>query len=383
MANKACGSRTLPPAFERPRRRTPRGRGDAARSAGGRARRRACPASCGCAVPRVDRRRMPARAARNASTTAFVLFRLARAGRVDRAGRPARQLGGVPEHRSAALAASDGRSASLPAPPDVRIAAQRAEAGAGRVDEHAVERRGERQRLQQVRLHDARRSPRRWRRRSAAAARCADRARRRRRAGRARPSPRQAPWSCRPARRRYRARRGRGCSPASSVTSCDASSCTTNQPSSSPAPRSGWPSSTMRPSGANARGWTRDLVGREPRRRAPSASSRRRFARSVSGAGRVVELQPRLGGVEPEPVVPARRQPARMRQRDAEVVERRRAIGRIGGPRRQRQRVALPRDRRAAPRSRSRSRSACPRARPDSPHRRRPPTPGTRVRCSS
>ena len=43
----------------------------------------------------------------------------------------------------------------MPPPADVRIAAQGTEAGAGRVDEHAVERRRERQRVSEIRLHDS------------------------------------------------------------------------------------------------------------------------------------------------------------------------------------------------------------------------------------
>ena len=71
-----------------------------------------------------------------------------------------------------------------------------------------------------------------------------------------------------------------------------------------------------------------------------------RFARDAQpvGAqrqrrGRVVEAQPLLGRVEAEAIVPAFDEPARMRERHGEIVDRRRPIGRVGRARRQRQRA--------------------------------------------
>ena len=76
---------------------------------------------------------------RNASTTLLVLLRLARAGRVHQAA--ARPHGVGRARQQLDLLVGETRQIARRAPPaNVRIAADRAQAGAGRIDEHAIER---------------------------------------------------------------------------------------------------------------------------------------------------------------------------------------------------------------------------------------------------
>ena len=145
-----------------------------------------------------------------------------------------------------------------------------------------------------------------------------DRGRRRRRAAAVRPSRPRSPWSCRPATRRCRGRDRPACAPASSVTSCDASSWTTNKPwSSTPgAWRSGWPSSTTSASGAKRPGATAMSCRREALRQRLAASICSRFARSVSGAGVLLNCIHASAASNPKRSSQRADQPARMRQRD-------------------------------------------------------------------
>ena len=88
----------------------------------------------------------------------------------------------------------------------------------------------------------------------------------------------------------------------------------------------------------------RDLVARQTRdqfgwRDAQPIRSQRQRRR------RVVELQPAFGRVEPESVEPPLDEPSRVGERDAEVRDRVLAVNRIVRPLRQRQRVAVARDR--------------------------------------
>ena len=213
----------------------------------------------------------PGVVARNAVGDAFVFFRLARTGRVNQPAAWRDALGRVLQHRE--LGGGERRQVgSLPPPADVGIAPQRAEPRARRVDQHAVEAVARTAAAAADRPARCGRWWRRWRATVSAQqldAAIADIARDQQ----PRPSiARRSPSSCRPATRRYRARARTGRSPASSVTSCDASSCTTNSPRLRPSPRSGWPSSTIRPSGANAVGCGRDVVGGERRGQLPRAS---------------------------------------------------------------------------------------------------------------
>ena len=89
-----------------------------------------------------------------------------------------------------------------------------------------------------------------------------------------------------------------GCAPARSATSCDASSCTTNQPSSLPDPRSGCPDSTMSASGAYRPAATA-MSSDASRTRRSSGVMRRRFARSVSGAGLLLNCIQRSAAANP------------------------------------------------------------------------------------
>ena len=103
-----------------------------------------------------------------------------------------------------------------------------------------------------------------------------------------------------------------GAGPASSATSCDASSCTTNQPASE---------SRLPQRVALRRRRARPARSGPGRRRTPRAASRldaarrggmrRRLARSVSGAGALLNCIHASAAVEPEAVEPARGQPAR------------------------------------------------------------------------
>ncbi len=83
-----------------------------------------------------------------------------------------------------------------------------------------------------------------------------------------------------------------GFEPASSGTSCDASSCTTNRPSSTPVPRSGYPSCTTSASGAKRPGDSFTSVASSRAARS-SRVIRRRFARSVSGAAALLNRSQR------------------------------------------------------------------------------------------
>ena len=224
----------------------------------------------------------------------FVLFRLARAGGID-SRPPGATARGVAKHLElGAPPAPAGRprcrrhwmSGS-------RRSVPRPEQGASTNTQSKA--RDEGQRLQQIGLHEADVRRRRWPRPSAAADPCADRGRRTRPEARVRACPPRAPWSCRLAMRRCRARARRGRRRRAASTSCDASSCTTNQPASSPSPRRGCPSVDDQ------------RVGREPARAWTTTSSCR--SRSINSCGvlrsavgakrqrrrRVVEPQPGLG----------------------------------------------------------------------------------------
>ena len=139
------------------------------------------------------------------------------------------------------------------------------------------------------------RSQRRSRRRSAAGGPSADRARRTRRSAAAVIGRRD--------RRRLAAgdaqvssTRGPGSAPASSATSCDASSCTTNQPASEPGSRSGCPSSTI------------ERIRSEAARADDDAASRRRGTQLVQRHAQPVgaQRQRRRRVVEPHPRFGAR-----------------------------------------------------------------------------
>ena len=288
------------------------------------------------------------------------------------------------QHRE--LGRGQRRQLVFAAPPaDVGIAAQRAEPGAGRVHQHAVEHGGERQRLEQVGLHDAdiggaaraHRAPQqidapiadvaghqqaaavheRGERRGLAAGRRAgvEHARQRPIAGQQRHQLRCLVLHHEPALLQAR-RRGAGGLRRRSAPSG--------------AKRSGAPEFSASTSGRSER---LTIAGET------FASASRvvlsRLARSVTGAGRVVELHPRFGGVETESIEPALGQPAGMRQGDAQVFQRRVAFGRhppaaaAAAARRGAARSI------AAPRSRSRSRCVCPSAWSGRPHRRRRPRP--------
>ena len=142
-----------------------------------------------------------------------------------------------------------------------------------------------------------------------------------RRAGRRARRRRPARASCRPARRRRRGRATAAARPHSSGTSCEASSCTTNSPCVASGVRSGFPQSTRSPSGANAVRLGLDARIDAAARRAPRAMCASVLARSVSARLRVVELDPRRGCVQTEPIDPALDQPARMRAGQAERIE--------------------------------------------------------------
>ena len=219
---------------------------------------------------RVNRRRPPGRSSevRRASIggklrrpckervrDGFVFFGLARTGRVNQ---PAASRDGVrrlAQHLK--LRRGQQREIALATPPpDVGIPPQDAQTGTGRVDEHTVESTRERQRPQQIRLHEP----------HVRGAARGDRATQQLHA----PVPhvardqqpgvphrgREGDVSCHRATRRHRARSDRDGRPRAAATSCEASSCTTNQPASAPAPASGCPFSTMKPSGANRAGRT-------------------------------------------------------------------------------------------------------------------------------
>ena len=252
------------PAARTRRRRTLRGRADAAACAGGRARsisasarprRRLTPACSGVKAGRRGEKRV---------RDAFVLLRLARAGGVDQAAARRDRRRRVLEHRQ--LGGGERRQIRL-------------RAGASGCRDRGAACRG--------RSRARRRARSRTRARRAAAAagrparcgRCAaplaatvrrSSSTRRSRTSHATSSPRpsisapQSPSSCRRARRRCRARARPGDRRPAASTSCDASSCTTNQPCVlRRSPRSGCPSSTIRPSGAKAVGC--DLDRRRPR----------------------------------------------------------------------------------------------------------------------
>ena len=271
------------------------------------------------------------------------------------------------------------RSRFAPAPADVGIAPQRAEAGAGRVDEHAVEWPREGQRL-----------------RAGPPARCARssapvggdglaqqvHAPMAHVAGdeqaatvhRARP----ARWSCRLATRRCRARAARVAGRRAARRAA------TLRPARRTSPR-------------RARATQRVIRPRRSARRARSGRGGRgrrlRRGGSISSSGVASQAGSREASVAPasllnrshasavvesEPVVPSRRQPARVRQRDGEVVERRArdrvADRRDRGGERQRQSFR----RRDIVRSTALTkppRFVFPPAAPASPHRPRPLTP--------
>ena len=144
----------------------------------------------------------------------------------------------------------------------------------------------------------------------------------------------------------------RRCSPAASAADC--------------------PSRRSDASGAKRAGSTRT-----PCARSASASASRvvrsGLARSVSGAGSLLNRTQRLGRLEAVAIEPARRQPARMRQRDRQVVERGVAIAADRRARWQRQLVALAAD--AAQHAlTSRAALACRPCASARPRRRRRPT---------
>ena len=100
------------------------------------------------------------------------------------------------------------------------------------------------------------------------------------------PSARRSPWSCRRATRRCRARAAPGDRRRAAPRAATLRPARRTSPASSPAPRSGWPSSTISASGAKAVGCTRlSAVRRRAARSALRGVVRRRLARSVSGAG--------------------------------------------------------------------------------------------------
>ena len=249
----------------------------------------------------------------------FVLLGLAGTGRIDEsAARPHRSGRGGQDPE---LQRRDGVEVGCGAPPlDVGIAAQRAQPRAGRVDEDAVEDRGKRQRLRRIGLDDARRSRRRRRRRCRPGGAPAWRGRRRPRAARHCPWRPPSQSSCLPAPRRRRGSARPAAPRATSPTSCEASSCTTNSPCDASGVSRGLP-----------RGHDQ-AVGRERAGRVSTpaccrvcASSSRVSAQAV-GAQRqrrrlVVEPAPRFGRLEPVARPPALDQPSRMRQRLLEVVD--------------------------------------------------------------
>ena len=111
---------------------------------------------------------------------------------------------------------------------------------------------------------------------------------------------------------------------------------------------------------------------------AAAASAARRFARSVSGAGLLLNRSHASAASKPRRSYQRAASQRGMRQRDAESSRAQPSrSARIGGPRAAAEAiVASARDRLAARRSRSRSRSSCRPAAPGSPHRPRPPRPG-------
>ena len=264
------------------------------RCADGRARRPASPASPGCGGRACTATK--SRVCREERLGhRFVLLRLARAGRVDQPSARRDHAGGVLRASPAARPrAPAGRPrAAATGCPD-RAAACRDPSRAHR-RARSRKRDAERQRPRQVGLHEPDVRARRWQRRCAAAASCAGRGRRTRRAGRRRPSAPRSPSSCRRARRRCRARAAPGDRPASSATSCDASSCTTNQPASGPSPRSGCPSSTIERVGGEAAGVHGDVVARASRREQLVAACAQAVGAQRQRRRLVVEPHPRFG----------------------------------------------------------------------------------------
>ena len=239
-----------------PRRRTLRGRGRA--GCVRRWPRASIDASAAGAAPpaRASQRREPGRRREKRVGDAFVLLRLARAGGVDEAAARRDRLRGVPQHRRAPRRRAPARSASRRRQrmSGSRRSVPRPEQGASTSTQSNGAR--ERQRLQQIRLHepDVRRAAGRHRppqQLDAAVAHIAG-------------DEQPAAVHRRRERRRLAARRRAGVeharpgrSPASSATSCDASSCTTNQPCSRGRRRAAdGPRRRPAPSGANAAGWT-------------------------------------------------------------------------------------------------------------------------------
>ena len=273
---------------------------------------------------------------------AFILFRFARAGRVHQPPARSHAIGRVPEHRQ--LGRGEGRQIPLvTAPANVGIAAQRAEAGARRIDQHAVEGRGEGQRLQQIGLNDARVG---GATRSHGSAEQVDAPlpdvardeqttsvhQRRERRG-------LAAWRC--AGVEHRLDR--------TVTGEERHELRCFVLDDKPPlllERSAERMSLVHHESVGCKGRRVHLnfVGGKPfdqriARRPQAVGPQRHRAR------RVVEPHPGFGAVETEPIVPALREPARMRERDAEVQQCRSAILDVGWTRRQRQRIPPARDR--------------------------------------
>ena len=138
-ATRRTGLRAAIVARRAPRRRTPRARARTAASAACRARR-----ATARAAPwrRCADRRARSRAARRGTRRRRPRSPPARSSRSRRPdGRPAATTSAARvEQRAADRARAPARSASRAPPADVRIAPDGAEPGAGRVDEHAIER---------------------------------------------------------------------------------------------------------------------------------------------------------------------------------------------------------------------------------------------------
>ena len=206
------------------------------------------------------------------------------------------------------------KSARGAAPLDVGIAPQRPEAGARRVDQHAIEDVGKGQRLRCVGLDDARA---RWRRRRRRCRRAAGPAWRGRR--RPRPCP-HCPWpppsraSCRPARRTHRGSRSPGLRRRDLADELRGLVLHDEQPLRRERSEQGIAARHDQAVGSEARGLRldarlrsacRELVARD----AQAVGAQRQRRRLV------VEPAPGFSRLEPVPRPPSLHQPARMRQR--------------------------------------------------------------------
>ena len=214
--------------------------------------------------------------------------------------------------------------------------------GAGRVHQHAIEDRPERQRARLRHLHEPDVAARRLSRTVVgAAAACGAAARRR---------PRSGPVSVHVRGQRRGLAAGRRRTGRARVRRAARRRAAARAATPRPGRRSGrrasaadgLPAATTSPSGAYGVGVGLDCPrSRSARLQRRRATSRSRLARSVSGGRGVVERGPSARrALEAVAIEPARHQPVGMRVRDAEIGERLPRSRRAVGPRRQRQPVA-------------------------------------------